>query len=155
PPALAAKPPEARPVLSSGGPRTVSPAVRLSTPDSNRAVADAPARRSVPMTPAASPTPARPALPSTDPVAPAVRRPKTIATRERESGRPVSAAAPARRPDGRRDRSAHVQREILERLGAELDLGRIDPTRFGDEELWEKAENSICSIVERLEADGA
>ena len=162
-----AKPAEpSRPIPAPAVARTLPPPVRPPAPA--REMADAasgpaavaaavPVRR--PTMPPAPPPPApRPALASTEPAA-AVAKPKTIPNRDRdrdrESARLPTEAAPAIGPDGKRDRVAGVQREILERLGAELELVRIDPARLGDEDLWEKAENSICNIVEQLEAKGA
>jgi pilus assembly protein CpaF len=159
-----------RPIPAPAVARTMPPPVRSPAPAremaesaTGPAVASAvPVRRPAPTMPPAPPPAARPALASTEPAA-AVAKPKTtIPTprererdRDRESARLPTEAAPAIGPDGKRDRVAGVQREILERLGAELELPRIDPARLGEEDLWEKAENSICNIVEQLEAKGA
>jgi len=157
-----AKPTEtSRPIPSPAVARTMPPPVRPPMParemaESSGPIATAaPVRKPAPTIPPVPPVAARAALASTDPVAAA--RPKTIPQRggDRDSGRLPTEAAPIIGADGKVNRVASVQREILDRLGTELDLGRVDPARLGDEELWEKAENSICNIVEQLEARGA
>ena len=162
-----AKPAEpSRPIPAPAVARTLPPPVRPPAPAREMAesatgpaavAVAAPVRRPAPTMPPSPPPPvARPALASTEPAA-AIAKPKTIPTPrgDRDSARLPTEAAPAIGPDGKRDRVAGVQREILERLGAELELPRVDPSRLGDEDLWEKAENAICNIVEQLEAKGA
>ena len=57
--------------------------------------------------------------------------------------------------DPRLAKLVQLQKEIHDRLIESLDLRRMDMDRLGDEELWEKTENSICDIVESMDGDGA
>jgi len=57
-------------------------------------------------------------------------------------------------PDPNRAKVLELQREIHDRLVAQLDLTRIPIERLGDENLWQRAESAICDIVEQLDADG-
>jgi pilus assembly protein CpaF len=57
--------------------------------------------------------------------------------------------------DPRRARVMELQKEIHDRLLEYLDLRRMDIDQLADEELWEKTENAICDIVERMDSEGA
>jgi pilus assembly protein CpaF len=67
--------------------------------------------------------------------------------------------APARqappRPAAGRQKIIELQKEIHDRLIDYLDLRRMDIDRLADDELWEKAENAICDIVEGMDGDAA
>lgn len=75
--------------------------------------------------------------------------PKKIVPVRSAQERPAISA----RPDV--ERYAKLQKEIHERLIDYLDLRRLDIDRLGDEELWEKTEKAIQTILEKMDDEGA
>ena len=55
--------------------------------------------------------------------------------------------------DPRRQKIIELQKEIHDRLIEYLDLRRMDIDQLADEELWEKTENAISDIVQRMEGE--
>ena len=104
--------------------------------------------------PMEAPPPAQPPAPEPPPAQPPVQElaPPPVA-------QPPQAQAPAQQQiqagDPRLAKLVQLQKEIHDRLIESMDLRRMDMDRLGDEELWEKTENSICDIVESMDGDGA
>jgi pilus assembly protein CpaF len=57
-------------------------------------------------------------------------------------------------PDPKRQRHLELQREIREKLAAQLEIARMPIERLAEESLWQRAESVIVDMVEQLDADG-
>ncbi|MCC6749517.1 MAG: Flp pilus assembly complex ATPase component TadA [Deltaproteobacteria bacterium] len=158
----------------SGGPildRPSSPGPMITAPQAALRPTGSPVRRSLgrdTVGPDTSDASGMPAMPSVEPEPVVAPRPKTAPqpTLGRIAVPPPAVEPPARRSapapvvepparDPRREKQLELQREIQERLVEILDLRRVDAERLADEELWEKAENAICDVVEGLDSEGS
>jgi pilus assembly protein CpaF len=63
----------------------------------------------------------------------------------------VPAAAPAAPPDPKKLKALELQREIHDKLVAQLDLARVPIERLAEESLWQRAESAIVDLVEQME----
>ncbi|HJZ89219.1 MAG TPA: ATPase, T2SS/T4P/T4SS family, partial [Polyangia bacterium] len=156
------KPPSEPPRIPSGAVPPPRPMAPPRMPQAAREVSErepsgplptgAPPRRPGPVAvPAPPPTAA-----STSPSAmrPAVPEPIRKPTSQREGARAQSEGSLAA-PVPRGGRPIDIQRAVFDRLSEMMDLRRVELSRLGDEEFWEKAENTICDIVETMEAAGS
>ena len=94
------------------------------------------------------------------PAPPAETGPRPRATVRNMEAQPPPSPSPPSAPVGAAtaavsERAVELQREIGDRVSAQLDLARLPMDRLSDEALWQKTESALVDVVEQLEADGA